>query len=47
MTCTAEDESRVINYVLNRLPAALRDYSGVSAASRRPGAAFRRVGRRA
>jgi hypothetical protein len=26
MTCTAEDESRVINYVLNRLPAPLRDY---------------------
>src|SRR6266516_7345770 len=26
MTCTAEDESRVINYVLNRLPASLRDY---------------------
>ena len=26
MTCTAEDESRVINYVLNRLPAALRSY---------------------
>jgi len=26
MTCTANDESRVINYVLNRLPAPLRDY---------------------
>jgi len=26
MTCTAEDESRVINYVLNRLPAPLRSY---------------------
>ena len=26
MTCTAEDESRVINYVLNRLPPPLRDY---------------------
>jgi len=26
MTCTAEDESRVINYVLDRLPASLRDY---------------------
>jgi hypothetical protein len=26
MTCTAEDESRVINYVLNRLPTPLRDY---------------------
>jgi hypothetical protein len=26
MTCTAEDESRVVNYVLNRLPAPLRDY---------------------
>jgi hypothetical protein len=26
MTCTAEDESRVIDYVLNRLPAPLRDY---------------------
>ncbi|HEV8276330.1 MAG TPA: tat pathway signal sequence [Streptosporangiaceae bacterium] len=26
MTCTAEDESRLINYVLDRLPAALRDY---------------------
>jgi hypothetical protein len=46
MTCTAEDESRVINYVLNRLPTPLRDYL-VSAASRRPGAALRRVGRRA
>jgi hypothetical protein len=26
MTCTAEDESHVINYVLNRLPAPLRSY---------------------
>jgi len=26
MTCTAEDESRVINYVLDRLPAPLRGY---------------------
>jgi hypothetical protein len=26
MTCTAEDESRVINYVLNQLPAPLRSY---------------------
>jgi len=26
MTCTAEDESRVITYVLDRLPASLRDY---------------------
>jgi hypothetical protein len=26
MTCTAEDESRVINYVLNRMPPALRGY---------------------
>jgi len=26
MTCTAGDESRVIDYVLNRLPAPLRDY---------------------
>ena len=26
MTCTAEDESRVINYALNRLPASLRNY---------------------
>ena len=26
MTCTAEDESRVINYVLDRLPAPLRSY---------------------
>jgi hypothetical protein len=26
MTCTAEDESRLINYVLSRLPGALRGY---------------------
>jgi hypothetical protein len=26
MTCTADDESRVIDYVLDRLPAPLRDY---------------------
>ena len=26
MTCTAEDESRVINYALDRLPAPLRSY---------------------
>ena len=26
MTCTAEDESRVINYVLDQLPASLRSY---------------------
>jgi hypothetical protein len=26
MTCTADDESHVINYVLNRLPAPLRNY---------------------
>jgi hypothetical protein len=26
MTCTAEDESRVINYVLNGMPAPLRSY---------------------
>ena len=26
MTCTANDESRVINYVLDRLPASLRNY---------------------
>lgn len=26
MTCTAEDESRVINYVLRDMPASLRDY---------------------
>jgi hypothetical protein len=26
MTCTAEDESRVINYVLDQLPAPLRSY---------------------
>jgi hypothetical protein len=26
MTCTAEDLNRVVNYVLERLPGALRDY---------------------
>ncbi len=26
MTCTAEDESRVVNYVLRGMPASLRDY---------------------
>jgi hypothetical protein len=26
MTCTADDESRVVNYVLNQLPAPLRSY---------------------
>ena len=46
MTCTADDESRVIDYVLDRLPAPLRDYLVAPAAPRRRDAALRRLGGR-